>query len=335
MPWHCPVPSLGGAFAEHQLGCGMGPGLVAGPGSRDPQGPPGAQACHELSLESAAALDIEGLVDRFVADAHGLVIGELDPEPVRDLLRAPSSHPPAVRAIWLVAPFPLSRRRPSGRRSVRAPHLAREPFGHIVPQTVVLDELGRLGTTSDQLGLPLRDRRPILQLSAAGGRISAQLPGDRRRAPTQPAGDRSHTETLSAKHRDLLSLAERQIPARQRGKLNSGHPATLPEPAAPHRLGHPHSHSRLLARHPLGDLTPKPPLDLPPQRRLARRPHRRPTRQLLHPPRRPAHRAPPSSRCCDDRLNPPSSRRGRSPSERSTQGSCRRWDRSATASTTR
>ena len=32
-------------------------------------------------------------------------------------------------------------------------------------------------------------------------------------------------------------------------------------------------------------------------------------------------------------LNPPSSRRGRSPSERSTQGSCRRWDRSATAST--
>ena len=209
MPWHCPVPSLGGAFAEHQLGCDMGPGLVAGPGSRDPQGPPGAQACHELSLESAAAVDIEGLVDRFVADAHGLVIGELDPEPVRDLLRAPSSHPPAVRAIWLVSPFPLSRRRPSGRRSVRAPHLAREPFGHIAPQTVVLDELGRLGTTSDQLGLPQRDRRPILQLSAAGGRISAQLPGDRRRAPTQPASDRSHTETLSAKHRDLLSLAER------------------------------------------------------------------------------------------------------------------------------
>jgi hypothetical protein len=49
---------------------------------------------------------------------------------------------------------------------------------------------------------------------------------------------------------------------------------------------------RVLAAEALGDLTPKPPLDLAAMRRLARRLHRRTPRQLLHPPSRPAHRHP-------------------------------------------
>ena len=47
------------------------------------------------------------------------------------------------------------------------------------------------------------------------------------------------------------------------------------------------------------------PLNLTTKRRSIRRLHRRPVRQLPHPSRWPSHPIPPSSRCCDDRLNPP------------------------------
>ena len=130
------VLGLGGPFADHHLGRDVRPGLLAGPGPRDPQRPPGAQAGDQLALQRAAALDVERLVDRLVADPHGLIIGEVDPEPVRDLLRAPPLHPPAIPTVGLVAALPRRALRADG-STIRRPDDAGEPVLHVVAEPLV------------------------------------------------------------------------------------------------------------------------------------------------------------------------------------------------------
>lgn len=92
-PSQCPGTARSSAsmrpFADHYLGCDMAARTLSGASTRDAQRPPGAQAGDQLPLESTTALDVERLVDRLVRDAHGLIIGEIQPQPVRELLRTP------------------------------------------------------------------------------------------------------------------------------------------------------------------------------------------------------------------------------------------------------
>jgi hypothetical protein len=67
--------------------------------------------------------------------------------------------------------------------------LSGQPFLDIGPQPRVGDQLGGLQATGNQLGLPLRDRRTVVELPAPGGGIAAQLSGDRRRIAAQLASD--------------------------------------------------------------------------------------------------------------------------------------------------
>src|SRR5699024_6466908 len=76
---------------------------------RRAKGTPSAQTPDQLAFERATALDVQRLIDRLMADAHGLIIREVDPEPVRDLLRAPRQGPRPVLAVRLVAPGELDR----------------------------------------------------------------------------------------------------------------------------------------------------------------------------------------------------------------------------------
>jgi hypothetical protein len=62
---------------------------LLGARARHAQCPSGAGARDQLALQRAAALNEQRLVDGLVADPHRLIIGEIDPEAVRDLLRAP------------------------------------------------------------------------------------------------------------------------------------------------------------------------------------------------------------------------------------------------------
>jgi hypothetical protein len=116
---HGPVRGLGGPLADHDPGCHelLAAAACAGPG--DAKRPAGAQARCQLAPQRSAALDVQGLVDRLVGDPHGLIIGEVGPEPVRDLLRAPRRGPAPV------GPAPVA---PSDPPHVRAPaqlrHLA-------------------------------------------------------------------------------------------------------------------------------------------------------------------------------------------------------------------
>jgi hypothetical protein len=106
VPRHGTVVGFGRTLADQDVRSDMCPGFLPGPGARDPQGPAGAQAGDEFACEGAAALDVEGLVDRLVTDPHGLIIRELDWQPVRDLFRAPRARPGPVGAMWFVAAFP-------------------------------------------------------------------------------------------------------------------------------------------------------------------------------------------------------------------------------------
>jgi hypothetical protein len=58
--------------------------------------------------------------------------------------------------------------------------------------------------------LPLSHQRPVLRLPATGGRVAAQLAGDRPRVAADPARDLTHPDLLGAQQRDLLALLEGQ-----------------------------------------------------------------------------------------------------------------------------
>src|SRR3954462_6889772 len=78
----------------------------ADPGPRDAQSAAGPQARGQLAGQRAAALHEQRLVDRLVRDAHPRIIGEVDQQPGRDLLRTPRNRPPSIGATRLVAALP-------------------------------------------------------------------------------------------------------------------------------------------------------------------------------------------------------------------------------------
>src|SRR6266850_32499 len=144
-----------------------------------------------------ASLHVERLVDRLVGDPHRLIIGEVDLQPGGYLLRAPRARPSAILAVWLVASPPGRRRRTRHRGPVRPAGLACEALLNVITQLLVDEELRGLRPACDQLRLPLRNGRAILELPATRGRVAAQLSGDRRRRAPQPAGHLPHPDSLT------------------------------------------------------------------------------------------------------------------------------------------
>ena len=85
-PSQCPgtarSAASAGPLADHHLGSDELLAASFRPGSRHSQGPTGPQAGGQLSAQRSAALDEESLVDGLVGYPHGLIIGEIDHEPV-------------------------------------------------------------------------------------------------------------------------------------------------------------------------------------------------------------------------------------------------------------
>ena len=132
VPGNGSVLDLGWTFADHHLGRDVRPCLLPRPGPWNPQRPSGAQARDQFALQGAAALDVEGLVDRLVADPHGLIIGEVDPEAVAR--SAPGSSPAPTGGPRGEACSCPSTPGPSGPTSspVRRTDHAREPVLDVV-----------------------------------------------------------------------------------------------------------------------------------------------------------------------------------------------------------
>src|SRR3954454_22659325 len=128
MPGQRAVRSLGGPLGDEDLVLDPFPAAV-GPPAGFAQRPAGAQARGQLAAQRAAALNVEGLVDRLVRDPHRLIVGELLDQPSGDLLRAP------LLGLQLV----LYER----------------------PQPRVICQLDRLWAAAAGLGLGLRRRGPV------------------------------------------------------------------------------------------------------------------------------------------------------------------------------
>ena len=180
MPWHCSVFGLCWSFSDHDLRGDEALSASPGAGLRDPQCSPGPQACGELAAQRSAPLHVERLVDRLVRGPHRLIIGEIDPQTVSNLLRAPRASPTAVLAAPVTAPDPANVRA-SNSLPVRAGDHPSEPVLHVSPQRVVPGQLGQLRAPTTSIGMPLHSRGPILQVTAASRGVTAQLTRDRRR----------------------------------------------------------------------------------------------------------------------------------------------------------
>src|SRR6266542_4588730 len=106
VPRHGAVVGLGGTLADHDR---WGGELLATPTSAGPwhtERTAAAQACGQLAAQRPAALHIQRLVDRLVRDPHRPIMGEVDPEPVGDLLRAPRAGPAPVLTTPVTPPDP-------------------------------------------------------------------------------------------------------------------------------------------------------------------------------------------------------------------------------------
>jgi len=98
------------------------------------------------------------------------------------------------------------------------------------------------------------------RLAAPGRGIAAHLTRNRPGVTVDRAGDLAHALVLGLEQRDLLTLSERQVPARRLGQAQRRHPASVAEPARPDRPRHAHRLRSLDRRHPRRDQPPELPL---------------------------------------------------------------------------
>ena len=70
--------------------------------------------------------------------------------------------------------------------------------------------------------MPLRGRGPILQASATGCGVATQLTRNRRRTPTQAAGDLTHPTVAGVENRDLLFAQQKTNSAPKQGQKKMG-----------------------------------------------------------------------------------------------------------------
>ncbi|SFD52835.1 hypothetical protein SAMN05428997_13166 [Bosea sp. CRIB-10] len=89
VPRNRPVFDRRRSFADHDGITHEGLSTAAGPLTRNTQSSARAQASRQLSTQRTATLDIQGLVDRLVADAHAGIFRIIDPKSMGDLLGAP------------------------------------------------------------------------------------------------------------------------------------------------------------------------------------------------------------------------------------------------------
>ena len=182
MPRNGPVVDLRRPLADHEHRVDEPalppPGLALGLADR----PAGPQALRELAAQLAAPLQVEGLVDRLVADVHRLILRVLPGQVSADLLWAPLQ--PAQTVLD---------RREQGR---------------------VGGELALLGTWSARRSPAVRGMRPVV--TAAWMSVARQLPADRARRPPELGGDVADTSTRTVQISDDHPLVLAEVPGTDR-----------------------------------------------------------------------------------------------------------------------
>src|SRR5665213_282605 len=107
-----------------------------------------------------------------MADAHGLIIREVDRQAAGDLLRTPGVCPPPILPRSIPTALP-GHGRAGNRSPARSRDDASQSFLHIGLQCRVERKLRLFWAASSSLGVPLRRRRAILEAAASGGGVAA------------------------------------------------------------------------------------------------------------------------------------------------------------------
>jgi transposase InsO family protein len=87
------------------------------------------------------------------------------------------------------------------------------------------------GRRARSIGVPLGRQSTIVQRPTAGHGISSQFPRDGRWRTVQALGDCAYAADAGALQRDVLSVNEGQIAARQWGLVDRRHAPTVPDRA--------------------------------------------------------------------------------------------------------
>src|SRR5438046_2876009 len=150
-----PVVGLGRPLTDHHLGADELLAARLRARTRHSQRAPGAETGDELALERAPALHVEGLVDRLMRDPHRVILGEVDPEPIRDLLRTPRRCPAPV--LTTAVPTTSKAHFWAGHRLAVGPRdRADEPLLHVLAQRVIAEREGSRSLPAQQM----RDNAP-------------------------------------------------------------------------------------------------------------------------------------------------------------------------------
>jgi hypothetical protein len=147
-----------------------------------------------------------------MGDPHGLIIGEVHSEAVRDLLGTPRLGPSPVLATAVTPPDPSDLGSGHGRPVWPADH-AGETVLDVAVQSVVGCQLRRLWALGTAVGMPLCVRGPVLDLAASRRGVPAQFPRNRRGGAADPASYVANAAALSSQNGDLLSLREGEVAA--------------------------------------------------------------------------------------------------------------------------
>ena len=103
---HRPVTYFGESFTDQHFGTDMGLASTTASRPRNPQRSTSPQAGSLLATQRATALNVERLVDGFVADRHCFIARKVEKQTARNLLRTPSHRPSSGLPTAMPAAFP-------------------------------------------------------------------------------------------------------------------------------------------------------------------------------------------------------------------------------------
>jgi hypothetical protein len=173
--WHGSVVGFGWPLTDEDLIADEALTPCASARPRDAERTTGAEASGEFTPQRSSTLDEQRLVDRLMRDPHGRIIGEIELEPVGNLLGAPGRRPASVLASS-VTPTDPPHIGTCQERPVEFADRARQGILHVLAECLVDGKLRQFRSPRTPICMPLGRQGTIVEIATA-----------RRGIPSQPA----------------------------------------------------------------------------------------------------------------------------------------------------